>query len=64
MQPISASEPQNTLIWQYEFKDLDTAYKALSFFSGDSAHEKLFKEQVKFMKEVRVEFYRTLEFSS
>jgi hypothetical protein len=62
MQPISAGEPSNTLIWQYEFPDIDSAYKALNFFSGDSAHEKLFREQVKLMKEVRVEFYRTLDF--
>jgi hypothetical protein len=62
MQPISASEPSNTLIWQYEFPDLDTAYKTLNFFSGDEGHEELFKEQVRFMRQVRVEFYKTLDF--
>ena len=60
MQPISSSEPCNTLIWQCEFPDLDTAYKTLDFFSGDKEHESLFREQVRFMKSVRVEFYKIL----
>lgn len=62
MQPISAGEPGNTLIWQHEFPDLETAYKTLNFFSGDEGHETLFRQQVVYMKEVRVEFYKTLDF--
>jgi hypothetical protein len=62
MQPISASEPGNSLIWQHEFPDIETAYKTLGFFSGDKNHEALFKKQVVYMKEVRVEFYKTLDF--
>jgi mannosyltransferase OCH1-like enzyme len=64
MQPISAHEPINTLIWQYEFPDIETAYKTLNFFSGDESHEELFRRQVPFMKEVRVEFYKTLDYES
>lgn len=64
MQPISAGEPLNTLIWQYEFPDIDTAYKTLNFFNGDEEHEILFRKQVTCMKEVRVEFYKTLEYET
>jgi len=60
MQPISASEACNTLIWQCEFSDLDSAYRTLDFFSGDKEHEILFREQVPYMRSVRVEFYKML----
>jgi hypothetical protein len=62
MQPVSANEPVNTLIWQYEFPDIETAHKTLDFFSGDEGHEVLFRKQVAFMKEIRIEFYKTLDF--
>jgi hypothetical protein len=62
MQPVSASEPVNTLIWQNEFADIETAYKTLDFFKGDPSHEKLFSEQVPFMKEIKIEFYKILDF--
>jgi hypothetical protein len=63
MQPISASEPVNTLIWQYEFPDIETAYKTLNFFSGDEGHEVLFRQQVEYIKQVKIEFYKTLDFA-
>jgi hypothetical protein len=62
MQPISAHEPVNSLIWQYEFEDIDTAYKTLDFFKGDPSHEELLSQQVPFMKEVKIEFFKILEF--
>jgi hypothetical protein len=62
MQPVAASEPNNTLIWQYEFEDIQSAYKTLDFFNGDQVHEKLFRKQVVFMKQVRVEFFKVLDF--
>jgi hypothetical protein len=61
MQPISASEPGNTLIWQCEFPDIETAYKTLDFFKGDAEHEALFRQQAGYIKEVRIEFYKILE---
>jgi hypothetical protein len=64
MQPISAHEPVNTLIWQYEFPDIDTAYRTLDFFNGDEGHEALFRQQVCYMKEIRVEFYKTLDYEN
>jgi isocitrate dehydrogenase len=63
MQPISASEPVNSLIWQHEFDDIESAYKTLDFFSGDEGHEILFQQQVEFMKKVKIEFYKTLDFA-
>ena len=62
MQPISASEPCNTLIWQYEFPDIESAYQVLDFFSGDDAHETLFKQQLPYFKQVKIEFYKNLDF--
>jgi hypothetical protein len=62
MQPISANEPVNTLIWQYEFPDIEMAYETLDFFRGDEGHEVLFRKQVAYMKEIRIEFYKTLDF--
>lgn len=62
MQPISATEPCNTLIWQYEFSDLNEAYKVLDFFKGDESHERLLKEQLPFFKQVKIEFYKNLDF--
>jgi hypothetical protein len=61
MQPIAAGEPCNTLIWQAEFPDLESAHRALGFFQGDPAHEALFAKQVPYFLDVRVEFYRNLE---
>ncbi|MBL0745308.1 hypothetical protein [Chryseolinea lacunae] len=62
MQPISGGEPLNTLIWQYEFPDLETAYKTLNFFSGDDGHEDLYRQQVAFIRQAKIEFYKTLDF--
>ena len=61
-QPISAAEPCNTLIWECEFPDLETARKTLDFFHGDDEHEALFEKQAPFFKQVRVEFYQNLDF--
>ena len=62
MQPISAGEPVNTLIWQYEFPDIESAYKTLDFFNGDDEHEELFKQQSPLIKQVKIEFYKSLDF--
>jgi hypothetical protein len=62
LQPISASEPCNTLIWEGDFPDVETARKALDFFAGDAAHEALIQKQGPLIKKVRIEFYRKLDF--
>jgi hypothetical protein len=62
MQPIAADEPCHTLIWECEFSDLEAARKTLDFFAGDSAHEALIVKQLPFFKEMRVEFYKNLEY--
>lgn len=62
MKPISAAEPCNTLVWQCEFPDIESARSVLDFFAGDAAHEELFAKQVAFFEQVRVEFYENLDF--
>jgi hypothetical protein len=62
LQPISAGEPCNTLIWECEFPDIASAYEVLDFFHGDEAHEALLEEQLPYFKGVRIELYENLEF--
>jgi hypothetical protein len=62
MQPISAGEPNNTLIWECEFPDLESARQALDFFRGDAEHETLFAQQSPYFRQVKVEFYQNLDF--
>jgi hypothetical protein len=62
LQPISATDPCNTLIWEHEFPDIQSAYKTLDFFSGDESHEELLKEQLPFFKQAKIEFYKKLNF--
>jgi hypothetical protein len=62
MQPLSASEPCNTLIWECTYPDIEAAYKTLDFFNGDASHEELLEKQLPFFKQVKIEFYRNLDF--
>jgi len=62
LQPISGGEPSNTLIWECDFPDLNMAYRTLDFFAGDPAHEALLQKQRPFFEQVKIEFYRKLEF--
>lgn len=61
LQPLAATEPCNTLVWECEFPDLESAHKVLDFFAGDAAHEALLEKQIQFFEQVRIEFYRNLE---
>ena len=60
MQPISSTEPCNTLIWQCEFPDIESAHKTLDFFHGDDDHEALLEKQLPYFKNVRIEFYNRI----
>lgn len=62
LQPISGTEPCNTLIWECEFPDIQSARGALDFFHGDAAHDALLERQIPFFEQVRIEFYENLEF--
>jgi hypothetical protein len=62
IQPISATEPVNTLIWENEFPDIASAYATLDFFKGDEHHENLFSKQAGFIRSVKIEFYKNLDF--
>ena len=61
MQPIAAAEPCNTLIWECEFPDLESAYKVLDFFHGDTSHEDLLQHQLPYFRNVKIEFYKNLD---
>jgi hypothetical protein len=61
-QPISSTEPCNTLIWQCEFPTIEAAHAALAFFNGDAAHEKLLEQQQPYFRQVRIEFLKHLDF--
>lgn len=60
-QPLASSEPCNTLIWECDFKDLQSARAVLGFFEGDAAHEALAARQKPYFKQVRVEFLDILD---
>jgi hypothetical protein len=62
-QPIASAEPCNTLIWECDFPDLNSAHQVLNFFAGDPAHEALLAQQLPFFEQVKIEFYNNLEFS-
>ena len=62
LQPISATEPCNTLIWECEFPDIQKANDVMNFFHGDASHEKLLEGQLPLFKQVKIEFYKTLDF--
>jgi hypothetical protein len=62
LQPIAADEPTHSLVWEGEFPDLNAAHQALDLFSADSAHEALLEQQLPFFEEVRIEFYKQLDF--
>jgi hypothetical protein len=62
MQPLAGEEWKNTLIWECEFPDLNTAQKFLDFTAVDAEHDKLFKQQQPFFEGVRIEYFRNLDF--
>ena len=62
MQPISGGEPCNTLVWECEFPDIQSARDTLDFFHGDAAHEALLEKQLPFFEQVKIEFYENLDY--
>jgi len=64
LQPLAAVEPCNTLIWEAEFSDLESAYRTLDFFAGDPEHDALLKDQQPLFEQVRIEFLRNLDFGT
>ena len=62
MQPISGGEPCNTLVWECEFPNIQSARDTLDFFHGDSAHEALLEKQLPFFEQVKIEFYENLDY--
>ena len=62
LQPIAAVEPCNTLIWEHEFPDIQSAYQTLDFFNGDKSHEELLEKQLPYFEQAKIEFYKKLKF--
>lgn len=62
MRPIAAAERQNTLIWECEFPDLESAQKTLDFLAGDAEHDALFVQQRPYFDSVKIEFFRNLDY--
>jgi hypothetical protein len=62
LKPIASGEPCNTLIWECEFPDIETAHQALDFFASDVAHEELAVKQRPYFRQVKIEFLENLEF--
>lgn len=62
LRPIAAAHPCNTLIWECQFPDIQTARKTLDFFCGDHEHEALLEQQLPYFRQVHVEFYDVLDF--
>jgi hypothetical protein len=61
LQPLASPDPRNTLIWECDFPDLESARAVLCFFAGDAAHEELAARQKRYFKQVRIEFLDMLE---
>ena len=62
LQPISGPLSCNSITWEKEFDSLEEAYAMVEFFRGDDAHENLAKLQRPLFKDMRIEFYKVLEF--
>lgn len=62
LQPISGPLPSNAITWEKEFDSLEEAYAMVEFFKGDAEHEKLAELQRPLFHDMRIEFYKILEF--
>jgi hypothetical protein len=61
MLPLSAIEPNNTLIWQRQFDTLADAEAALKSMEDHPEHTRLFLLQGPLIQESWVEFYSVLK---
>lgn len=60
-QPVSGSEPTNTLVWECEFASLADVQKALEKIAEDPAHTTLFEKQLQHISRMRTEIYKVLD---
>lgn len=61
MLPIAANEPCNTLIWEHEFPDIQSAYDMLEFLNDDKEHKVLYDQQAPYFEKVKIEFYKNFK---
>jgi len=57
----SGREPDNTLIWECEFCDLQEVYKVLSYYQNDKRHDDLFQKQKPYILDTYTEIYQVFE---
>jgi hypothetical protein len=58
--PVIGREPTNTMIWEAEYDSMEEAVAALKLIEGNSEHDVLLDQQIKFMRDTYVEIYKEL----
>lgn len=54
----SGREPNNTFIWERNFKPLPDARRTFDFLEKNKRHESLFKKQVTYFEDSYTEIYK------
>ncbi len=60
-QPLSGSEPTNTLIWECEFSSLAEVQSAIDDMAAHPGHFVLFEEQLPYISKTVTEIYKVLD---
>jgi hypothetical protein len=60
-QPVSGSEPTNTLIWECECASLQEVESALKMLADDPTHTELFEKQSRYLLKSCTEIFKVLE---
>jgi hypothetical protein len=61
-QPVSGSQPTNTLIWECECASLAEVQLALERLAQEPMHTALFEKQAPYLVKSHTEIYKVLEF--
>jgi hypothetical protein len=62
-QPLSGSEPTNSLIWECKFASLAEVQESLRRLADDPTHTVLFEQQAPYIVQMRTEILEELTFS-
>jgi len=57
---VIGREPTNTMIWEADYDSMEEAVRALEIIEGNSEHDELLSDQIKFMRDTYVEIYKEL----
>ena len=55
--PVIGKEPSNTMVWEAEFPSMESVFEALKTMEESDEHDKLFNEQVRYMRDNYIEIY-------